>query len=61
MGHQTQEGSEMVKRYYHNLIRRITDYNNNDLKEFISTKQGDAPDGYICVAVLGFHDKKEVI
>ena len=51
----------MVKRYYHNLIRRLADYNNENLKEFISTKQGDAPDGYICVAVLGFHDKKEVM
>ena len=43
-------------RYYHMIIE--PDAGGIDRRrEYISTRQGEAPDGWRCVGVCGFHDK----
>lgn len=46
-------------RYYHMIIERKTgwDISPEGRREYISTKQGAAPDGWKCVAVCGYHDE----
>lgn len=48
----------MVKRYYHMIVQRRSDWTGETRKEYISTRQGAAPDGYVCVGVCGFHEKE---
>lgn len=51
-------------RKYHMIIARPGPENGGDhstRREYISTRQGSAPAGWICLGVCGFHDepKKE--
>lgn len=46
-------------KYYHMIIARSVAENAGDKstrKEYISSKQGAAPDGWICLGVCGFHE-----
>jgi hypothetical protein len=48
-------------RYYHMIIQRPGPARWGDTdgrREYISTKQGSAPAGWVCVAVCGYHDVK---
>jgi hypothetical protein len=40
------------------IVQRKTDLTGETRKEYISTHQGSAPDGYVCVGVCGFHEKE---
>ena len=49
-------------KYYHMIIgipgrERMGDKSSR--KEYISRKQGDAPEGWICVGVCGYHERRE--
>ena len=46
----------MVK-YYHMIIQRKGDWTGETRKEYISRRQGSAPDGWECVGVCGYHEK----
>ena len=48
-----------MKRYYHMIIQRpgYVNWGTETRREYISTKQGSAPPGWVCVAVCGYHDK----
>lgn len=56
-------GKSMKKvKYYHMIVARAAAENMGDTstrKEYISTKQGSAPAGWVCVGVCGYHEKKE--
>lgn len=41
-------------RYYHMIIEPEA---GGTRKEYISTRQGEAPKGWRCVGVCGYHDK----
>lgn len=41
-------------RYYHMIVESNA---TGERREYISTKQGEAPHGYKCVGVCGYHDK----
>ncbi len=41
-------------RYYHMIIEPKA---GGTRKEYISTRQGEAPEGWRCVGVCGYHDK----
>ena len=41
-------------RYYHMIIEPK---DGGTRKEYISTRQGEAPEGWRCVGVCGYHDK----
>lgn len=45
-------------KYYHMIIERNGgwDISPEGRKEYISTKQGSAPQGWKCVAVCGYHE-----
>ena len=46
-------------KYYHMIIERPSNWWQapEGRREYISTKQGSAPDGWVCVAVCGYHEK----
>ena len=44
-------------RYYHMIIQRNGDWDGSTRREYISNRQGSAPDGWKCVVVCGYHDK----
>lgn len=49
-------------KYYHMVVgipgkERMGDTSSK--KEYISRKQGDAPEGWVCVGVCGFHENRE--
>lgn len=46
-------------KYYHMIIERLCgwDISPEGRREYISTKQGAAPDGWRCVAVCGYHEE----
>lgn len=48
-------------KYYHMIIKRPADLDGDTRREYISTTQGAAPAGWVCVAVCGYHEapKKE--
>ena len=47
-------------KYYHMIVEPIGNWpgETTGRKEYISTTQGAAPDGYRCVGVCGFHEKE---
>ena len=49
-------------KYYHMIVARAAAENMGDTstrREYISTKQGSAPAGWVCVGVCGFHEGRE--
>jgi hypothetical protein len=44
-------------KYYHMIVQYPADRDGSTRREYISTTQGAAPPGYICVGVCGFHEK----
>ena len=49
-------------KYYHMIVARAAAENVGDTstrREYISTKQGSAPAGWVCVGVCGFHEGRE--
>lgn len=49
-----------TKKYYHMVIARPSVERFGDTstrKEYISTRQGSAPDGWVCVGVCGYHEE----
>ena len=46
-----------MTKYYHMIIQRIGDLTGKTRREYISRRQGSAPDGWICVGVCGYHEK----
>lgn len=49
-----------MTKYYHMIIQRKYDQNGETRREYISTRQGTAPQGWICVGVCGYHEKEEL-
>ena len=47
-----------MKKFYHMIIQRKCDWTGETRKEHISTKQGAAPEGWVCVGVCGYHEKE---
>lgn len=47
-----------MKKYYHMIIQKVGDTTGKSRKEYISTRQGSAPSGWVCVAVCGYHEKR---
>ena len=48
-------------KYYHMIVAREVAENVGDhstRKEYISTRQGSAPNGWVCVGVCGYHEEK---
>lgn len=47
------------RRYYHMIIQRPghVAWGTETCRSHISTKKGSAPDGWVCVAVVGYHDE----
>lgn len=47
-------------KYYHMIIQRPGPARGgtDGRREYISTKQGSAPAGWVCVAVCGYHEEK---
>lgn len=43
-------------KYYHMIIQRPADLTGETRREYIDTKQGAAPPGWICIAVCGYHE-----
>lgn len=39
------------------IIQRISDMTGETRREYISRRQGSAPDGWVCVGVCGYHEK----
>lgn len=50
-----------MKRYYHMIIQRpgYVAWGTETRREYISTRQGSAPDGWVCIAVCGYHEVRE--
>ncbi len=49
-------------KYYHMIVGNKCKEEKGDYStrtEYISRRQGAAPAGYICVAVVGYHEKRE--
>lgn len=44
-------------KYYHMIVQYPGDRDGSTRREYISTVQGSAPPGYVCVGVCGFHEK----
>lgn len=44
-------------KYYHMIVQRPADLTGETRREYISTRQGDAPNGWKCVAVCGYHEE----
>ena len=47
-----------MKKYYHMIIQRLSDWTGETRKEYISKRQGSAPAGWVCVCVCGYHEKE---
>ena len=45
------------KRYYHMIIQR-RGWGTETRREYISTRQGSAPAGWVCIAVCGYHERE---
>ena len=45
-----------MKKYYHMIIQKVGDTTGKSRKEYISTRQGSAPSGWVCLAVCGYHE-----
>ena len=41
-------------KYYHMIVEQ---WWTGERKEYISTRQGSAPNGWKCIAVCGYHEK----
>lgn len=48
-------------KYYHMIIQRRGDFGGDSRREYISTTQGAAPVGWVCVGVCGFHEKPRAV
>ena len=48
-------------KYYHMIVQYPGDRDGSTRREYISTIQGSAPKGYVCVGVCGFHEKKKEV
>ena len=44
-------------KYYHMIVQYPGDRDGSTRREYISTIQGSAPPGYVCVGVCGYHEK----
>lgn len=44
-------------KYYHMIVQYPGDRDGSTRREYISTVQGSAPPGYVCVGVCGYHEK----
>lgn len=44
-------------KYYHMIVQYPGDRDGSTRREYISTVQGSAPPGYVCIGVCGFHEK----
>ena len=51
------QGDNRMAKYYHMIIQRPADWIGETRREYISTRQGAAPQGWICVGVCGYHEK----
>lgn len=45
-----------MTKYYHMIIQRRVDWTGETRREYISRRQGSAPEGWICVGVCGYHE-----
>jgi hypothetical protein len=45
-----------MTKYYHMIIQRRYDQHGETRREYISTRQGTAPQGWMCGAVCGYHE-----
>lgn len=45
-----------MTKYYHMIVQRRYDWTGETRREYISTRQGTAPQGWVCVAVCGYHE-----
>lgn len=45
-----------MTKYYHMIVQRRYDRAGETRREYISTRQGTAPQGWVCVAVCGYHE-----
>ena len=52
------DGERERKRYYHMIIQRpaYVAFGTETRRLYISTRQGSAPAGWVCVAVCGYHE-----
>lgn len=48
-------------KYYHMIVQYPGDRDGSTRREYISTIQGYAPKGYVCVGVCGYHEKKREV
>ena len=48
-----------MTKFYHMIIQRRYDQNGETRREYISARQGIAPQGWMCVAVCGYHEKSK--
>lgn len=48
-------------KYYHMIVQYPGDRDGSTRREYISTIQGSAPKGYVCVGVCGYHEKKREV
>ena len=51
-----------MAKFYHMIIGRPGPENVGDTstrREYISRRQGEAPDGWVCVGVCGYHESVE--
>lgn len=46
-------------KYYHMIIEPLAGWHKNpkNRREYISARQGAAPEGWKCVAVCGYHEE----
>lgn len=47
-----------MTKFYHMIVQRCYDWTGETRREYISTRQGTAPQGWMCVAVCGYHEKE---
>lgn len=45
-----------MTKYYHMIVQRRYDWTGETRREYISTRQGTAPQGWVCVGVCGYHE-----
>ena len=46
-----------MQKVYHMIIQRSGDWEGTTRREYLSTHQGSAPEGWVCVGVCGYHEK----
>lgn len=49
-----------MKKYYHMIVARPAAERTGDTstrREYISPRQGSAPEGWVCLGVCGYHEK----